>query len=135
MAEFDEKLNSILSNQDAMAKIMDLARSLSGGEAAHSDEDADAPGEETTDVCEPPAQDLSAMMGQIDPNMIRLGMEIIQKVRETEDRNAALLAALRPFLRDERRGKLDRAMQIARMTRMIRVALTTLGERGTGEDV
>ena len=32
MAEFDEKLNSILSNPDAMAQIMQLAQSLSGGQ-------------------------------------------------------------------------------------------------------
>ena len=31
MAEFDDKLNSILSNPDAMAQIMQLAQSLSGG--------------------------------------------------------------------------------------------------------
>ena len=30
MAEFDDKLNSILSNPDAMAQIMQLAQSLSG---------------------------------------------------------------------------------------------------------
>ena len=32
MAEFDEKLNSLLSNPDAMSQIMQLAQSLSGGE-------------------------------------------------------------------------------------------------------
>ena len=30
MAEFDEKLNSLLSNPDAMAQIMQLAQSLGG---------------------------------------------------------------------------------------------------------
>ena len=31
MAEFDDKLSSILSNPDAMAQIMQLAQSISGG--------------------------------------------------------------------------------------------------------
>ena len=31
MGEFGDKLNSILSNPDAMAQIMQLAQSLSGG--------------------------------------------------------------------------------------------------------
>ena len=31
MAEFDDKLNSILGNPDAMAQIMQLAQSLGGG--------------------------------------------------------------------------------------------------------
>ena len=30
MAEFDDKLNSILSNPDAMAQIMQLAQSIGG---------------------------------------------------------------------------------------------------------
>ena len=30
MAEFDDKLNSLLSNPDAMSQIMQLAQSLSG---------------------------------------------------------------------------------------------------------
>ena len=33
MAEFDEKLNSLLSNPDAMSQIMQLAQSLSGNGA------------------------------------------------------------------------------------------------------
>ena len=33
MAEFDDKLNSILSNPDAMSQIMQLAQSLGGGGA------------------------------------------------------------------------------------------------------
>ena len=32
MAEFDDKLNSILSNPDAMAQIMQLAQSIGGGD-------------------------------------------------------------------------------------------------------
>ena len=77
---------------------------------------------------EPPGvPDLSALLGQIDPKMLQAGMEIVRQVQGTEDRNTALLNALRPFLREERQARLDRAMQIARMTRIIRVALTALG--------
>ena len=34
MADFDEKLNSLLSNPEAMSQIMQLAQSLSGGESS-----------------------------------------------------------------------------------------------------
>ena len=33
MAEFDDKLNSMLSNPEAMAQIMQIAKSLSGRQA------------------------------------------------------------------------------------------------------
>lgn len=141
MAEFDEKLNAILGNQEAMAQIMSLARSLStdspGENPNREDRQAqEMDGEEEQERDVQSAQpDLSAMLGQLDPALLRTGMEVIRQVQSTEDRNAALLQALRPFLREERRGRLDRAIQIARMTRMIRAAITALGERGQEEGV
>ena len=141
MAEFDEKLNAILGNQEAMAQIMSLARSLSTdspGENPNREEqqaqEMDGEEEQERDV-QSAQPDLSAMLGQLDPALLRTGMEVIRQVQSIEDRNAALLQALRPFLREERRGRLDRAIQIARMTRMIRAAITALGERGQEEGV
>lgn len=132
MAEFEDKLNSILGNQAAMNQIMALARSLSGeqpaGEASPAPEE---PGEAAYapagEAPAPPAPDLAALMGQIDPQMIQVGMDVIRQVQSTEDRNAALLNALRPFLREEKQARLDRALRVARMTRLVRVALSTLG--------
>ena len=132
MAEFEDKLNSILGNQAAMNQIMALARSLSGeqpaGEASPAPEE---PGEAAYapagEASAPPAPDLAALMGQIDPQMIQVGIDVIRQVQSTEDRNAALLNALRPFLREEKRARLDRALRVARMTRLVRVALSTLG--------
>ena len=71
----------------------------------------------------PPEPDLSALLGQVDPQMIQMGMEAIRQVQSTEDRNTALLNALRPFLREERQARLDRALQIARAVKLVRVAL------------
>lgn len=127
MGEFDEKLNAILGNQEAMGQIMALARSLSGGEEAPVQEmqqvvEADVRQEE------PP--DLMGLLGELDPGMIQLGMKLLREFQQPNDRNAALLQALRPFLREERRARLDRAMQIARMTRLIRTALGAMGEKG-----
>lgn len=134
MAEFEDKLNSILGNQAAMNQIMALARSLSGEQPPQEAPPALEPpadkAEETTytPVAEEPEQpDLSAMLGQIDPKMLQVGMDVIRQVQSAEDRNAALLKALRPFLREEKQARLDRAMQIARMTKLIRAALGALG--------
>ena len=128
MAEFEDKLNAILGNQAAMNQIMALARSLSGeqpGSPQPPEDSTYVPAEETATT-----PDLSALLGQIDPQMLQKGMEIIRQVQSTEDRNAALLNALRPFLREERRARLDRALQIARMTKLIRAALGTIGGKG-----
>lgn len=132
MAEFEDKLNSILGNQAAMNQIMALARSLSGEQQAGEDSPAPegpevpayVPAEEEA---APPASDLSALMGQIDPKMIQIGMDVIRQVQSTEDRNAALLNALRPFLKEDRQARLDRALRIARTAKLVRAALGALG--------
>lgn len=139
MAEFEEKLNSILGNQAAMNQIMALARSLSGDRQEESPAPENPPGDGNTyiPVTEETSQsvpDLSVLLGQVDPRMIQIGMNVIRQMQNTEDRNAALLNALRPFLREEKQARLDRALQIARMTKMIRAALGALGGK-EGEGV
>jgi len=133
VAEFEDKLNSILGNQEAMNQIMALARSLSGDQQAAGPPSApeSAPEEPAYVPVEgdtaPSAPDLSAMLGQIDPKMLQAGMDVIRQVQSTDDRSAALLNALRPFLREEKRARLDRALQITRMTKLIRAVLGAMG--------
>lgn len=127
MGEFEEKLNSILGDQQAMGQIMALAQSL--GKQSPSDQ-------EETDTAPEPAEDappdLSQLMGNLDPKMVQLGMQLMREYQQDDGQNTALLQALRPYLREERRGRLDKAVQIAKMSRLLRVALGSLG--GKGED-
>ena len=93
MAEFDDKLNSILSNPDAMAQIMQLAQSLSGGTGGNNAANAPPP---------PPSQ----------PGGSSPGWEL----GGARDSNARqLLYALRPYLKPERQEKVERALQLARL--------------------
>ena len=64
-----------------------------------------------------------------------MGMRLLKEYRAGDDRNAALLAALRPFLRKERYARLDRAIQIARLSRVLRVAFQSLSGKEEGEGV
>lgn len=132
MAEFEEKLNSILGNQAAMNQIMALARSLSGEQPSQEaplalEGEEETPYVPVTEETTASVPDLSALLGQVDPKMLQVGMDVIRQVQSTEDRNTALLNALRPFLREERQARLDKALQIARMTKLIRAALGALG--------
>ena len=129
MGDFEEKLQSILGDQRAMDQIMALARSLSGEEKGEAPppETPEEKQPEGREPAAPPPPDLSQLLGEVDPRMVQAGLEILRQVHSIDDRNAALLNALRPFLREERRPRLDRALQLARMTRMIRVAIGVLG--------
>lgn len=133
---FSEKLNAILADPDAMGKIMSLAQSLDG-EAAPNDQDTPE---------EPPAlsgdqadtsPDLSGLLSALtggsggeglDPKLLQLAGRLLSEWNRPDDHNTALLAALRPYVKPERYAKVDRAIQIAKFSRLIRVALAALRE-------
>ena len=113
MAEFDEKLNSILSNPDAMSQIMQLAQSLGGGGPQQS--------ESPPPPAPPPPSGgggdlLSSLAGGLDPKLISRFLPLIQELGGQRDSNARnLLSALRPYLKSDRQEKIERALQLARL--------------------
>ena len=132
MAEFDEKLNSILSNPDAMAQIMQLAQSLSGdsqGTASPQPPPASAPPQQPASAppvqpfSRPPAPPpqggadlLSSLTGGMDPTLLMKLMPLVQELGSQNDSNTRqLLYALRPYLKPERQEKVERALQLARL--------------------
>ncbi len=128
MSEFDDRLNAILSDQNAMDQIMALAHSLSGEKAGQ-----DQPPVQTESQNQGP--DLTGILSQVDPELVRKGIELIQGAGGQDDRGSALLMALRPYLREEKRERLDRAMQMARTMRLIRTAIGAIGGKGEGGGV
>lgn len=131
MSEFEDKLGAILSNPDAMGQIMSLAQSLGGGQGDRqpdSSPEGDAP---------PPSSgggDLLSSLGNLDPRILQAGMKLFSEYNTGDNRNAALLAALRPFVKESRYAKVDRAVQVAKLSRIIRVALEFFKKEG-GSDV
>ena len=135
MSELEDKLNSLLSNQDAMAQVMQLAQSLSGG-ATNGGAAAPSP---------PPPQsvpagnaasgagDLNAMLSQLtgglDPALLSRLLPVLSQMNRNESsETSALLYALQPFLRDKRRDKVVRAAQLAKLIHLAKVFLTTREE-------
>lgn len=121
MSEFEEKLGAILGDENAMAQIMSLAQSLGGGSSAPQGKDAPAP---------PPSGDLSALLGGLDPQLLQTAARLYAQLSASDDQRSALLLALKPFLREERYAKIDRAVQIARLSRVLRVGFALWKEKG-----
>ena len=115
MAEFDERLNNILSNPNAMSQIMQLAQSLSGGqERPTAPPPPQAPPPQAKQSSPPDL--LSSLTGGIDPKLMARLLPLIQELGSQQDSNArALLYALRPYLKEERQEKVERALQLARL--------------------
>lgn len=134
---FEEKLNAILGDKNAMGQIMALAQSLSGPQQpAEAVEEAAAfvPVGECDSREETPV-DLGGLLNSVDPAMLQLGMRLLQEYNRSDDHAAALLTALRPFVKPSRYAKLDRAARAARLSRVVRVLLHTWKESRGVNDV
>ena len=134
MAEFDDKLNSILSNPDAMAQVASLAQSLGGGASQPSppssqEEPGAQPPPPAAETSSPDLGSLSSLLGQIDPATVQRLLPLMRDLNSPQDsQRRQFLYALRPYLKESRRDKVDRALQIARMLHLGKRFLGTLGD-------
>lgn len=115
MAQWEEKLGAILNNPQAMSQIMSIAQSLGGTQEQEGESVPDAAPEVPPD---PPAQ-----APELDPKVMEVGMRALAAWQEPGDSRSALLQALRPLVKEERRGKVDKAIQITRLSKVVRVVL------------
>ena len=145
MSEFEDKLNAILSDPNAMAQVANLAQSLNLGGAFGGDM-PEAEDTSAISYAPPPSPqsgggnpllsglgDLAGfgdLLGQIDPAMIARFLPLVRELSGpgVNDERMALLMALRPFLKPERRDKVERAVKAARLLHVGKQFLTTMGE-------
>ena len=144
MAELQEQLQAILGNPEAMSQITAIARALTGESAPES---PPAPPPEAQDVEFVPVEeapapesgsggdmdspDLGALLGMlgggglpdIDPRLIQIALRVFSEYSAQDNQKAALLSALKPFLREERLEKMEKAEKIARLSRVVRIAI------------
>ncbi len=141
MSELEEKLESVLGNPQAMAQIMALAQSLNGGGsppaagAGEPSQPQEQPQEQAQSPAPPPAPaasggsgdglgSLLGGLGSLDPKLLSAAAGLIGQFNSgADDQRVALLTALRPFVKEQRYAKLDKAIQIAKLSRLIRSGL------------
>ena len=111
----EEKLQQLLNDPDSMAQIMSLAQSFGAAQQTAQPQEQPQP-------AVPP----------IDDGAMRAIIGMMQQLQRTDSRQEALLSALKPYLAPERREKIDRAAQIARISRLASSALQNglFGKRG-----
>jgi hypothetical protein len=103
--ELGDKLNAILDNPGQMEKIAQMAQSIMGGESR----DGSAP----TPKSGPDG---------IDPSMLMKLSALMSKSGVRDDKRA-LLEAMKPYLSEKRRKKLDNAMKLAKLAGIAEVAI------------
>ena len=105
MNELEEQINRVLNDPEQLEQITRLARSFMGGE-----------GNQASESPMPDAETLSRLRGLLDTG---------------GGRERALIEAMKPYLSEKRRVKLDKAMRIARLAGL---AGRALGEGSGGND-
>ena len=109
MAEFEDKLNSILSNPDLMGQIMSMAGSLN--------QQPPPP---------PPPQNPGFGSMPFDPGAMA-GMMQMLKATQLEPRQRQLIQALRGFVPDDRLVRLEKAMQASLIAKFASAAMNQGG--------
>jgi hypothetical protein len=124
MDNFDDKLNNILSSPEAMEKIMGMARSMSGGTGDASN--GGNIGSVGTSNEGGGTDPLSALLGGgIDPQMLGKAMQLFGAYNRSDPQKAALMQAVKPYLRPARRERVDQALQTLKLANVAKEALGT----------
>ena len=136
MSDFEEKLNAILSNPESMGQIMNLAQSLNlggggepSGEGGPAAPQPEASPESASSGIPDGLSGLGSLLGQIDPKLIGRLLPLAGELAGGgNDERMQLLYAPRPFLKPERRDKVERAAKTARLIHVGKKLLQSLGE-------
>lgn len=131
MAQFEEKLSAILNDPQTMGRILSIAQSLDGSKGQSQEPQTPSAPEPTPAETAQPDPDPPSL--DLDPRLMAAGMQALAAWQGPEDSRTALLQSLRPFLKPERHGKLDKALRITRLSKVVRAALD--GLKGGQEDV
>ncbi len=100
MSDFEDKLNKLLNDPKEMERFAGFARSLMSGSDSVGTEQSTAP--------------------DIDPSLLK-GLNGMLSGKNG-GRDTRLLEAMRPYLSEKRRGKMDRAMKLARLAGIAELA-------------
>lgn len=136
MAQTDEQLNSLLSNQQTMEQLVSLAQSLGnlGGASvlgAQNGSTQSATETQNTAQTTGSAIDSETLFNAIlaSENVDPVLRELVAELRgvETEpDEITTLLLAISPFLCEERQVKLDQIIQLLKLSRIAQLMVTLL---------
>ncbi|MBR4211506.1 MAG: hypothetical protein IKR84_03865 [Oscillibacter sp.] len=120
MAEFDERLNQILSNPDAMAQIARLAQSLNAPPPVSGNGTPPVPppvpgnGPPLSDAPPPVPDNMPPLP---DADTVAKFLPLLRDLGGDSDARR-LLYALRPYLRPQKQEKIERALHLARLFRV-----------------
>ncbi|NLL45443.1 MAG: hypothetical protein GX250_01365 [Clostridiales bacterium] len=114
-------MNELLKSPESMEQIMKLARSLSGNNSDEQKSEAEQGGHGNTQQNPQPPD-----FGGIDPRLMGLFGAALKEYGSPSDKYA-LISALKPYLKSDRREKIDKALQIAKLAKVAKTVIPEFG--------
>lgn len=105
MSEFEDRLNELLNDPGQMERIAGIAKSLMGGDAQPES---------------PPSEP--------DEGLIKKISGLMKGADAKSGNDKKLLEAMRPYLSEKRRSKMDKAMKIAKLASIASIAAQLGGD-------
>jgi hypothetical protein len=130
MDDMQSKITAMLNDPAGMERVMSIAKALGAGGVKTDSAPPEQAGREEPAAAMPAADDAGDIikaLTSIDPKILGGMTKLFHEYNKPDDKNVLLLRALQPYLREERRGKMDHAVNILKLAYTARVALETFG--------
>lgn len=99
MNEFEDRLNALLNDPGEMERFASFAKSVMGG-----------------------AEQSNPALPELDPGLMSKISGVLSGADAKSSKDRKLLEAMRPYLSEKRRSKMDRAMKIAQLASIANAA-------------
>lgn len=76
---------------------------------------------------------IGSLLSNLDPALISSALSLLGETASPNNRSAALLMALKPYLKEERQSKVERALQLAKLLRVGKNFFTGLARGGRND--
>ncbi len=151
MAELDERLNRLISDEDSMKRILELASAVMSGQNGSSSQTAPPQATPKQEPVNEPFQtpDLSSVLGALgstgasaDPdtgtgntssmaNLLGIMPQLFQALSGDtsllQNDRVNLIRAMQPYMSQNKAGNIERAMRMANLTKVAKDVLKLLG--------
>ena len=122
MEDLEAKIKSLLSSPEGMDQLLSVAKAIAGGG------NSEAEGENSTVERGNSGPSTGLPLDGIDPKLISIAMQLMSEYTGSTDRRIGLLHALRPYLKNDEQGRIDKAIQIVKLSKVAKTAFNSFTE-------
>ncbi len=118
MDDFNEMLNSLMSDPKSFEMLESLAKQLSENMGSEEKKEETPKTESIPDLSG--ISDITSLLSSLDPNLLSKAGELLGGFNSVETEKVNLLNSLKPYMSSEKSGRVDGAIRMMRILKMVR---------------